>query len=119
MQADAAAGRPRSYADYRDLLRKAGNRSETSAQFIVAREAKRIFGRTLGRGGKGRRNAGKGGGGRKPSPLSVMLREKIQTDKGGEGLRDASHYVRWLVDKAGIGLKKARPVVYRELRAAR
>lgn len=118
LQHDLKVARPRSYADYRAILRKAGHKSEASAQFIVAREVKRTFGHLLGR----RRSKGTSngrGGGRRPSHLSVMLREKLQLDKDGDGIREAAHYVRWLVDKANVGIKKARPVVYREIRAAK
>jgi hypothetical protein len=36
-------------------------------------------------------------------------------------VRDAGHYARWVVDQPGnkMGLKAAKPMVYRELRAAR
>lgn len=122
MQADAQGGRPRSRQDYLEVLKGAGGpASANAAGIIVNREAKRIFGRPLGRGKAkaGRRGGRKGG--RQASPGTAALRAKLQADKGGGGLRDPPHYVRWLVDQPGVkmGLKQARPVVYRELRAAR
>ncbi len=124
MQADAQANRPRSRAAYLALLGEAGGPSSPNAAgIIVNREAKRAFGRPLGRG-KGKARAGRRGGrkaGRQASPGTVALRTKLQADKANGGLRDAPHYVRWLVDQPGvkIGLKQARPVVYRELREAK
>ncbi|MCA1820042.1 MAG: hypothetical protein LC620_08360 [Halobacteriales archaeon] len=115
MQADAAKGAPRSRAEYLSILEEAGHKGTATAGIIIAREAKRAFGHTLGRA----KETGRGGGGRKASPLSAQLREKLQQDKAGEGLRDPAHYVRWLVDKSNLGLKRVRPVVYRELRAAK
>jgi len=65
-----------------------------------------------------RRPVGKGGPrGRKPSPATTMLREKLAKDKDAKTLREAAFYIRWVVDKANVGLKQAQPVVYRELRA--
>lgn len=120
MQNDAAAGRTRSREAYMQILRDAGLKgADANAKIIIAREAKRAFGRSLGRTKSKRVQKGPRGGGRTAAPFTVMLREKLQADKAGEGLRDAGHYIRWLADKAGIGLKRGRPVVYRELRAAR
>lgn len=123
MEADKATGKPGSTQAYLGILMAADpKRSEGAARQIVQREAKRIFGATLGRAkGKGRRKGGRRGGGRQPNPVTVMLREKLAKDKEAGGLRDASHYVRWVVDQPGIkvGLKGARPIVYRELRAVR
>jgi len=69
---------------------------------------------------RGRRPTSKGGPrGRKPSTATTMLREKLAKDKDAKALREAAFYIRWLVDKANIGLKQAQPVVYRELRALR
>jgi len=122
MQADSAAGRPRSRAAYVQVLKAQGHKgSDASAGAIVAREAKRVFGKPLGRGKKGRKGPGRRGGGRQASPATAMLREKLKLDRAGEGLRDATYYTRWVVDQkgAGIGLKGARPIVYRELRQAK
>lgn len=125
MQADAQGNGPRPRAEYLELLKTAGGpASENAAGIIVNREAKRTFGHPLGRGkGKAARRGGAGGrrGGRQASPATAALRAKLQADKADGGLRDPPHYVRWLVDQPGVklGLKQARPVVYRELRAAR
>lgn len=126
MQADAQGGGPRSRQDYLEVLKGAGGpASPNAAGIIVNREAKRIFGRPLGRGkAKAGRRDGRAAGrrrGRQASPATAALRAKLQADKGGAGLRDPPHYVRWLVDQPGVkmGLKQARPVVYRELRTAR
>lgn len=122
MQADAQAHRPQARADYLALLQGAGGPSSTNAAgIIVNREAKRAFGRPLGRGKAkaGRRGGRKGG--RQASPATVALRAKLQADKAKGDVRDAPHYVRWLVDQQGVklGLKQARSVVYRELRLVR
>lgn len=117
MAADTNAGRTRSRADYLAALRAAGHKgSDLSADVIVSREAKRAFGKPLGRK---RGKAVPRRGGRRSSSATVALRAKLQKDKADGGLQKAAHYVRWLVDHAKIGLKQARPVVYRELRAAR
>jgi hypothetical protein len=123
MQADAP--RPRTRAEYLKLLLDAGGpKSSNAAGIIVNREAKRIFGGSLGRGTGTRKARGRRGGrkgGRQASPGTVALREKLQADRAKGELRDPPHYVRWLVDQPGVkmGLKQARPVVYRELRLAR
>jgi hypothetical protein len=70
MQADAASEAPRSRAEYLKVLEDAGHKSATTASLIIAREAKRAFGKPLGRG-------------------------------------------------KGAPIKRVRPVVYRELRAAK
>lgn len=122
MQADAQANRPRTRAVYLALLGEAGGPSSANAAgIIVNREAKRAFGRPLGPGKAKAGKAGRRGGGRQASPATVALRAKLQADKAKGDLRDPPHYVRWLVDQPGIkmGLKQARPVVYRELRQAR
>jgi hypothetical protein len=47
------------------------------------------------------------------------LRQKLAQDKAAGQLRDAKHYLSWLMDQPGtkLGIKPARPIVYRELRA--
>lgn len=120
MQADHARGSQRSRAEYLHVLRENGGPSSANAAgIIVLREAKRIFGKPLGRGKKNAK--GKRGGGRQPSPATAMLREKLTHDKTSGDLRDAAHYLRWLMDQKGhgLGLKGARPIVYRELRTAK
>lgn len=120
MQADGS--RPRARADYLAVLRDAGHKgSDNSAALIINREAKRIFGAPLGRSRKGKKKAGNGKGGRQASPATVLLREKLAHDKAASALRDAPHYLRWVVDQPGVklGLKQARPIVYRELKLVR
>ena len=122
MKADASAGRPRSRIQYVQFLQAQGHKaSVASAGAIVSREAKRIFGAALGRGRRGKKGRKGRAGGRQASPATAMLREKLKLDKANAGLRDATHYTRWLVDQkgVGIGLKGARPIVYRELRQAK
>jgi hypothetical protein len=129
MHRDHGAGAPRSRADYLEVLRKAGHKgSPQSASIILSREARRVFGSTLGRGGarrpraQGRRRTRGGTGrgrGRPASAATSAIREKLAKDKADGSLHEAAHYVRWLVDKADVGIKQARPIVYRELRAVR
>lgn len=121
MSDDARAGRQRSRAEYLETLVAAGHTgSAASAGMIVNREAKRTFGGPLGRGKKkakkGRRS---GAGGRQPSPATMVLRARLQADKANGQLLEPGRYVRWVVDQPGVklGLKQARPIVYRELRA--
>lgn len=120
MTNDAANGGPRPRQDYLALLRQAGGpRSEAAAGMILRREAKRIFGRPLGRAKQSAPQPKSRG--RKPNPHVVSLREKILADKSASNLRNPNHYVRWLVDQPGmsLGLKQVRPIVYRELRLAK
>jgi hypothetical protein len=133
MEADHAAGTQQSRPAYLEILRGAGyDGSDAAAGQILAREATRIFGKTLGRApatNKARKRVAKraaqadagGTAGRKPSRPTALVRGKIAKDAAGDGLKDATHYVRWLVQQEGvkIGLKGARPIVYRELRKAR
>ena len=122
MQADAKAGGPRSRTEYVALLQDAGGpKTPNGAGLIVLREAKRIFGGPLGRGKKAKATGGRHGHGRQASPATALLREKLAADKAAGGLRDAAHYLRWLMDQKGhgLGLKAGRPIVYRELRAAK
>jgi hypothetical protein len=123
MRADHHEGKMRSRAGYLTVLRDAGHTgSENSGGLIVNREAKRVFGRSLGRQAGLKRKPSKGGRrGRGPAPATVLLREKLQADKASGSLRDAKHYLGWLMDQPGvkIGLKPAKPIVYRELRTFR
>jgi hypothetical protein len=124
MQADAAADKQRSRIEYLEVLRAAGHKgSDNSGGLIINREAKRVFGKSLGRQKGLKRQVSKGGKrrGRGPASETVLLREKLQADKASGSLRDAKHYLGWLMDQPGvkIGLKPAKPIVYRELRAAR
>lgn len=118
MAGDAARGSPRDRATYIDMLRTAGGPSSANAAgIIVNREAKRAFGHSLGRKAAKKTR----GAGRQPSPATTLLRERLAKDQAANDLRDAAHYVRWVVDQPGVklGLKQARPIVYRELRAAK
>ena len=120
MRADA--GKPRTRAAYLAVLREAGHTgSDHSAAVIINREAKRVFGGPLGRSRKAKKTARGRKGGRQASPATTFLRAKLAADKADGGLRDAPHYVRWVVDQPGVkmGLKQARPIVYRELRTVR
>lgn len=125
MAKDAQAEHPRSRGDYVTLLQSAGGpASPNAAGIIVNREAKRAFGHPLGRASKGRRKGALKGarkGGRRASPATAALRVRLQEDASKGDLRDAPYYVRWVVDQPGVkmGLKQARPIVYRELRGAR
>jgi hypothetical protein len=118
MQTDGS--KPRGRLEYLRILREAGHKgSDNSAALIVNRESKRIFGKPLGRATE-KRSVGREGG-REASPATVILRQKLEADKASGELRDAKHYVRWVVDQPGVklGLKQARPIVYRELRLTR
>lgn len=138
MEADHAAGKQQSRQAYLDVLRGAGyDGSDAAAGQILNREANRIFGKPLGRAaakkagtkaprGKAKKSAKRTGAktagvGRQPSKETLLVREKVAKDAAAGTLRDAIHYVRWLVQAPGtkIGLKGARPIVYRELRKAR
>lgn len=123
MQADAGAGRQRSRKEYLEILRQAGHLgSDNSGGLIINREAKRVFGKSLGREKGLKRKTSKSRTRRRrgPAPETVLLREKLNADKASGQLRDAKHYLGWLMDQPGVklGLKPARPIVYRELRAA-
>ena len=93
-----------------------------TASLIVSREARRVFGQNLPRqkGLKRTRKPGKTRG-RKASLETELLRAKIASDKAAGEVKDARHYLAWLMEQPGVtlGLKPARPIVYRELRAAR
>lgn len=123
MERDLTRGKAQGRAHYLKVLRDAGHSgSEASASLIVSREAKRIFGTSLGRQ-KGLKRKRRGGQkrGRSASHETNLLRDKLKADKANNSLGDAKHYVSWLMDQPGVkmGLKPARPIVYRELRAIR
>ncbi|HUR62422.1 MAG TPA: hypothetical protein VM286_08690 [Candidatus Thermoplasmatota archaeon] len=123
MEHDKRAGKVRERTHYFGILRDSGHTgSEASAYLIVSREAKRVFGTSLPRqkGLKRARRAGGGKRGRRPSHETELLRGKMAADKASTGLKDARQYLAWLMDQPGVtlGLKQARPIVYRELRAA-
>lgn len=117
MEADKEAGRPRSHVEYIEVLRNAGGPASLGAAGqVVRREATRIFGRPLGRAAKPSSQGGSRG--RPVSPTTLALREKMDKDKAAGKLGDAAHYADWLVKHHEVsGLKQARSMVYRELRA--
>lgn len=120
LEKDAAAGGVKEASHYIEwLVGQEPKVAPTTLQQTAYREMRAIGGAP--RTGKGRkaRAAGNGTGkrGRQPNDATVVLREKLQKDAGA--LENATTYIRWLVDKADIGIKQARPIVYRELRAAK
>lgn len=121
MERDHRAGKVRDRAHYLGILRNAGHKSsEASAYIIVSREAKRVFGKNLGRQkGLKRKSSGGKTRGRRPSLETELLRGRIASDHANGGVKDARQYLSWLMDQPGVtlGLKQARPIVYRELRA--
>lgn len=130
MERDHRAGTVGDRGHYLRVLREAGhNGSDAAAQMIVSREGLRVFGVRLGRQkglkrnrkAPGKRTVRRKTGGRRPSHETELLRAKMATDKSGGGLKDARQYLAWLMDQPGVtlGLKQARPIIYRELRAAR
>lgn len=124
LRKDAAAGKLHEASHYIDWLSGIEKKAKaTTIQQTVYRELRQVRGgkpakrgRAGSRKAKGAKSDGSGPG-RQPHPATLQLREKLSKDK--PELKDASHYIRWLVDAAGIGLRQARPIVYRELRAAR
>jgi hypothetical protein len=119
MQADAGSGKPRTSEEYLAVLRSAGHAgSDNSARMILAREARRTFGHSLGGRGPNKRGKRARRAGAAPTPL---FRAKLAEDAASGEARKAAWYVKWLVDQPGVklGLKGARPIVYRELRAFR
>lgn len=121
---DKSAGLQRSREEYVSLLKDAGHKgSHSSGNQIVNREARRAFGKALPRRRSVRSQAAKASRGRRPgrpaAVHTVLLRDRLANDAKSASVRDASYYVKWLVDQPGvsIGLKAARPIVYRELRA--
>ena len=121
MEKDHRAGKVRDRSYYLEVLRGAGHTSSlASANLIVNREAKRIFGKSLGRP-KGLRRAKTARGvarGRRPSHETELLRPKMAADKAMGKLLDGRQYLAWLMEQPGVtrGIKRARPIVYRELR---
>jgi hypothetical protein len=121
LQQDAASGhlrRAREYVDW--VAQRDPKASRQGLQQTVYRELRGVGGTRgkRGRRGRGARAPVKGGPrGRAPHPATVALRERLDKDKVAGALHDAAYYLRWVVEKSDIGLKKARPIVYRELRA--
>jgi len=137
IQADMQKGNVKPARDYFEwLVRRDPEVAEATARQVVYRELRLAGarpapssggrrGRPAKRGRKGGRKAaaaaaeGEARRGRQPSEATRMLREQIQKDLQGGGVKDAASYVRWLVDAADLGIRQARPLVYRELRASR
>lgn len=63
------------------------------------------------------RREGSGLRGRKPRPGTVKLRERLARDAQKDNVREAAHYVRWMVKQdPEVDLATARQIVYRERR---
>ncbi|HUR62527.1 MAG TPA: hypothetical protein VM286_09220 [Candidatus Thermoplasmatota archaeon] len=126
LAADQAAGRLRPATEYVDwVAARDPKASRTGLQQTVYRELRAIGGGKVGNGRRKARAAAAGGGagagkgprGRAPNPATVLLRERLAKDREAGGVKEAAAYIRWLVEKSDLGLKKVRPIVYRELRA--
>lgn len=62
---------------------------------------------------------GSGQRGRKPRPGTIKLRARLEKDSQKGQLRDAAHYVKWMLKQdPDVGLATARQIVYRERRSA-
>lgn len=120
LQHDAASTTRQATAIYLGVLRRAGHEgSEDSARQIVAREVRRAFSNApAARSAKTAARVAARKGGRQVRPEVALVRAKIADDVVKGQKREATHYVRWLVDQPEnrLGLKGARPLVYRELR---
>jgi hypothetical protein len=124
LQEDATMGAIRPARQYLDWMTDREPTARTnSLQQIVYRELRALRaqhpGLRLPSDGTGADKAGKRGPGRRAHPVTIMLREKIARDRAAGQLREPTHYIREIVQEANIGIKRARPIVYRELRAAR
>jgi hypothetical protein len=110
---DKAAGKLRAARDYVEWVSARDPKAPRAGlQQTVYREL-----RAVGGAAKGRRRRGNGSSrGRAPHPATLALREKLAKDKDAGPLKEPAFYIRWLVEKSDLGLKKARPIVYRELR---
>jgi hypothetical protein len=113
LAADKAAGKLRPARDYVAWVAQRDPKAPRAGlQQTVYRELRAV-------GAKGRRRRADGAPrGRAPHPATVALRERLHKDKEAGPLKEPAFYVRWLVEKADVGLKQARPIVYRELRQA-
>lgn len=135
LAADREAGTLGTTQHYVDMYRKAGAKaSPGSAVQQVRREMRAILGpRRRGRPAKaaakpkgarkgkaGRRARTPGAGGQRGRPAgreTLVLRTRLEADKAKGASHDVGHYTRWLVDQvSGLGLKRARALVYRERR---
>jgi hypothetical protein len=124
LAADHAGGRLRAASEYVDWVASRDPKaSRAGLQQTVYREL-RAFGAKGGGRRKAKGAAGPGAGsgtggtrGRAPNPATLLLREKLAKDREAGGVKEPTVYIRWLVEKSDLGLKKVRPIVYRELRA--
>ncbi|MEA3204217.1 MAG: hypothetical protein QOI63_1897 [Thermoplasmata archaeon] len=111
--ADKAAGKLRPAGDYVAWVAQRDPQAPRAGlQQTVYRELRAVA------GSKGRRRKAGTPRGRAPHPATVALRERLSKDKEAGPLKEPAHYIRWLVEKSDLGLKRARPIVYRELRQA-
>lgn len=120
LEKNKVTGTVRSRAEYLQLLRDAGYKgSPSGAYLIVRREVRNILGKAIPKATKRPKSGPARRGGRRAGTETELLRKRLAQDSEGSGIRDASHYVRWLVDQNGVskGLKQLRPIVYREMRA--
>lgn len=102
-------------------VRKSGRPAKASKRAMddIAMEAE---GRKATRRHKGSRQVRKGAGrrpGRQPSQERLALRELIKADKANGGIKDAGAYVKVLAAKHDVPLKRAKPMVYAELKASK
>ena len=121
LQQDAASTHRQATDVYVGVLRRAGHEgSDDGARQIVAREVKRAFPNALRtKSAKTAAPIAPRKGGRQVRPEVSLVRAKIADDVARGQKREANHYVRWLVDQPQnrLGLKGAKPLVSRELRA--
>ncbi|MFO1532782.1 MAG: hypothetical protein ABR562_03650 [Thermoplasmatota archaeon] len=117
---DAAAEGLQQSSHYIDwLVAKEPKVARTTLQQTVYREMRAVGAPKAGRKGRKAARAGTGARGRAPHPATLLLREKLAKDGAAGALQAPAAYIRWVVDKADIGIRQARPIVYRELRAAK
>lgn len=123
LQKDAAGAGLKPAAHYIEwLVAKEPKVGRTTLQQTAYREIRAAGGapRHNGRRKKaGKQEARGAGAGRKPNEATTLLRERLHKDREAGGFQEPAAYIRYLVDKANIGIKQARPIVYRELRAAK
>ncbi len=120
LKADGEAGAIHPTGHYLEwLLEKDDDLAEATARSIVYRERRAALeaypGAEIRKGRRGRRGGETRG--RKPSPATLKLRERLEADAREGSVQDPQFYIKWLIDQdKEIGLKQARPIVYRERR---
>jgi len=120
LQKDAAGAGLKPAIHYIEwLVAKEPKVTRTTLQQTAYREIRAMGGAPRHNGRHKKGSAKASAAGRRPNPATAILRERLEKDSAGNGLQDAAAYIRYLVDKANIGIKQARPIVYRELRAAK